>query len=248
MVMAAGVGGTMDLARLVWARWSFRSRALRADLAARQVGDRAALPELLYRDDAIAIWDILHRYVSRVLQAWYRNDEDVRADHELRAWLDELGRYVPDLPGVDAVPALVQFATDIIFRASAQHSAVNNGQFGSYGFVPNAPGAVFAPPRGPGDGPPIEEGDVLRSLPNRDRSRAQLGMAWVLSEPTHRALLTAGESPAFRREICPVAHDAVLALRRDLLALADAVAARNRVLPIPYSNLSPFRVGRSTSV
>jgi hypothetical protein len=248
-VMAAGVGGAMDLARLAWARWSFRRRTLEADLVDRGVDDPRALPELLYRDDARAIWKLLHRYVSRVLGAWYRSDDDVRADYELRAWLDELARFVPDFPlDIDDVATLVQLATDIIFRASAQHSAVNNGQFSSYGFVPNAPGAVFARPFCPGAVPNLDERDVLRALPNRERGLAQLGMAWVLSEPTHRSLLTAGESPAFSREFCPAAHDAVLALRRDLLVLSDAIAARNRTLAVPYSDLSPHQVARSTNV
>jgi hypothetical protein len=249
LVMAAGVGGTLDLARLAWSRWSFSQRTLRADLAARQVGDPTLLPELLYRDDATAIWTILHRYVGGILRAWYRSDDDVRMDWELRGWLDELAACVPGLPAdIDNTAALVQFATDIIFRASAQHSAVNNGQFATYGFVPNAPGAVFAPPRGDGDGSPLDEPDLLRSLPNRTRGSAQLGMAWVLSEPTHRTLLSAGESPAFAPEICPVAHEAVLTLRRDLLTLSAAIMARNSALPNPYRDLLPQRVARSTNV
>ena len=249
MVMAAGVGGAMDLARLAWSRWSFRRRALDADLAARGIDDPRVLPELLYRDDARAIWALLHRYVSRVLGAWYRSDADVRADYELRAWLEELTRFVPDFaPDIDDVPKLVRLATDVVFRASAQHSAVNNGQFASYGFVPNAPGAVFQRPLCSDAAPSFDEGDVLRALPNRERGLAQLGMAWVLSEPTHRSLLTAGQSPAFARELCPAAHDAVLALRRDLLAFADAVAARNRTLAVPYRDLSPHQVARSTNV
>lgn len=248
-VMAAGVGGTMDLARLAWSRWSFRRRTLAADLAQRGIDDPRTLPELLYRDDASAIWALLHRYVSRVLGAWYRNDDDVRGDYELRAWLEELARFVPDVPqDIDDVAKLVRLTTDVVFRASAQHSAVNNGQFASYGFVPNAPGAVFARPLCPDDAPSLDERDVLRALPSRERGLAQLDMAWVLSEPTHRSLLTAGESPAFGSELCPAAHDAVLALRRDLLELSDTVAARNRSLAVPYRDLSPHQVGRSTNV
>ena len=248
-VLAAGVGGTMDLARLAWSRWSFRRRSFEADLVERGVAAPDTLPELLYRDDASAIRTLLHRYVSRVLGAWYRSDDDVRADYELRAWLEELAQFVPDIPpDIDDVAKLVQFVTDVVFRASAQHSAVNNGQFASYGFVPNAPGAVFARPLCPDDAPNFDERDVLCALSNRDRGLAQLGMAWVLSEPTHRSLLTAGESPAFSRELCPAAHDAVQALRRDLLELSDAVAARNRNLAVPYSDLSPHRVARSTNV
>src|SRR5690606_25166452 len=122
---------------------------------------------------------------------------------------------------------LVRVATDIIFRASAQHSAVNNGQFEAYGFIPNVPGVISAPPPRL-DEPPLSDQALLRALNNRDRAAAQLGMAWVLSEPTHRSLLMTGSSPAFTREMCPVAYEATLALRRRLVELGEAIAARNR--------------------
>ena len=48
--------------------------------------------------------------------------------------------------------------------------------------------------------------------------------------------------------ILDAVEDAVLALRRDLLELSDAVAARNRSLAVPYRDLSPHQVARSTNV
>ncbi len=248
LALAAGVGGAMDLARLVWSRWSFSERRLDADLAARGLDDPATLPGFFYRDDARAIWKLLHDYVERILGVWYRSDQDVRDDFELRAWCDDLRREVPGFPrDIDTRAALGRLATDVIFRASAQHSAVNNGQFQAYGFVPNSPGGVFAgPPRL--DEAPMTERELMLSLADRDRGAAQLGMAWVLSEPTHRSLLTTGASPAFTRDFCPAAYDATLALRRRLVELGESMAARNRNASAYYTYLNPDDVGRSTTV
>jgi len=248
VVLASGVGGALDLARLVWSRWSFRKRTLEGDLADRGVGDAKALPGYFYRDDARAIWQLLNGYIERVLQAWYLDDEGVRGDYELRAWCEDVARLVPDFPRViDSRQTLATLMTDVVFRASAQHSAVNNGQFQTYGFVPNAPGTVFA--RLPdGNEAQLEERDVVRALPDRDHSIAQLGMAWVLSQPTHRSLLTTGETPAFSRDFCPAAHDAVLVLRRGLVELAETIGARNDALGDCYTYLCPYDVARSTAV
>jgi len=248
VVLAAGVGGALDLARLVWSSWDFRERTLDADLCARGLDDAAQLPGFHYRDDARAIWVLLNEYVDGVLGWWYRGDEDVREDFELSAWSRDVAQHVRGFPAsIETRAQLVDLATHVIFRASAQHSAVNNGQFQGYGFVPNSPGVVFAWPPQEGEAR-FEMRDLLGAFADRERAVAQLGMAWVLSQPTHRSLLTTGTSPAFTREISPAAHDATLALRRRLVDLGEKIAARNRAAAHLYSYLSPYDVGRSTAV
>ena len=66
----------------------------------------------------------------------------------------------------------------IIFTGSAQHAAVNFGQFDAYGFVPNAP---FARP------PPIEKGvtkfaDILECLPTIHTAGFSAGLAFSLAQ------------------------------------------------------------------
>jgi hypothetical protein len=251
------VGGALDLARMVWSGWSFEDKILAADLARRGVEDSKTLPGYLYREDAGQIWQALHEYAERVLSVWYRRDEDVRADWELRAWADELARWIPDFPSrreatqphrIETRGRLVDVVTAIIFRASAQHSAVNNGQYEMYGFVPNAPGTVYAGLPGVPIGTSYDERDVLEAMPGTTQGFGQLGMTWVLSQPTHRSLPTSGESPAFREDVCFEARQGVSDFRARLQLISKAIEERNAALDVPYTYLDPQNVGRSTAV
>jgi arachidonate 15-lipoxygenase len=259
VAMAAGAGGALDAARLWWSDWSFEKRRFGSDLAIRGVESEKTLPNFRYREDASLLHDAIGAYVKGVLGVWYRSDKDVRDDAELSAWSDELALRIPDFPPgkasdgtrtIDTTTQLFDIITEVIFRATAQHSAVNNGQYDTYGFAPNAPAAVFAPVPDPAlDGPdPLDEQDVFRAMPPLHQSLAQLGMSWVLSQPTHRSIFSSGESPAFAQQRCLEAYEHVQAFRSRLDAISDIIGRRNRGLAIPYTYLDPHNVGRSTGI
>lgn len=259
--MAAQHTGAMELARLVWSDWSWEKRTLSADLAARDVHD---LEEYYYRDDALRVHAAMAEYVESMLSIWYRTDEDVRLDVELQEWARELGGTQGDGSGLESqgkasVPGfperfetrkqLFEHITEVLFRSSAQHAAVNNGQFGSYGWIPNAPVAVY------GELPAAVGGDeesFFKALPNRARTFGQSGMVWILSEPTERSLLRTGESPAFAPDRSPEAYEIVGQFRRRLRALTDSIEGRNEVLEAlgrpPYNYLKPQNIDRSIAI
>jgi hypothetical protein len=248
LVFGASVGGVLDLARLAWRDWSFEARGFAEDLAERGVGDKP-LERYWYREDGAEIHRALHAYAERILRLWYRDDAAVAADFELQAWARALAGWIPrGFPAeITSRAQLVAIATEVIFRASAGHAAVNNGQYDAYGFGPNAPGSVAAPLPRPG-GPPVGEEQVLAALPGVERTLAAIGMSWTLSQPTHHSLLTAGEVPAFTKELNPAAYDAVDALRARLRAISASIRSRNRTLAEPYTYLDPRNVGRSAGI
>lgn len=259
VALAAGAGGALDAARLWWSRWSFEERRFRNELAARGVENDKALPQFRYRDDATDLHDAISAYVAGVLGVWYRSDHDVVGDAELAAWSDELARRIPDFPSskvskrpcrIETRAELFGIVSDVIFRASAQHSAVNNGQYDAYGFVPNAPASLFAPIPDPSSSAAeiLDERDVLRAMPSLEQSLAQLGMCWVLSQPTHRSLFSSGEAPAFSQHLSLEAYEHVQAFRGRLSTISDDIARRNRGMAIPYTYLDPNNVGRSTGI
>jgi arachidonate 15-lipoxygenase len=254
VAMAAGAGGALDAARIWWSSWSFEKRRFPNELALRGVGNDKALPHYRYRDDATLIHEAIRAYVEGVLGVWYRSDENVVQDAELTAWRKELAIQIPGFPSSWASEGprrdLFGIVTDVIFRASVQHSAVNNGQYDTYGFVPNAPGAVFAsiPDPSADAGAILGEEDVLRAMPSAEQSLAQLGMSWVLSQPTHRSIFSSGQSPAFSQHTCLEAYEQVQAFRRRLSTISDTIGQRNRGMAIPYTYLDPHNVGRSTGI
>lgn len=261
--MPGGAVGAMAVARAMARGFDLRERTLHRDLELRGMRD---IPDYPYRDDAVRVRDGMLRYVRGTLSPWYRSERDVLDDHELRAWLDEVAgeggiTSCPTLAdaqggGVDgprgALPSrvetpsqLFEVLTEFIFRASAQHAAVNNGQYDAYGFVPNAPGTFAAELRETG---PMEISDYFDGLPLRDPSVAQLGMVWVLSAPTLRSLLYTGDCGAFAPNVCWEAAEAVAAFRRRMHELSDAIEVRNKRRAVPYRYLDPRNISRSTDI
>lgn len=251
--MAAQHTGNINLVRMKWSSWNYNDHSLRADLSRRDVGD---LPGYLYRDDSVAVHQAIVDYVRGILQIWYQSDEDVWSDPELQNWAREISS--PSLGQVRGFPSaitsreqLFEIATGVIFRASAQHAAVNNGQFGAYGWVPNAPVAVYRnlPDELPPQGQSLfTERDYYRSLPNRAQTFGQTGMVWLLSEPTFSSLLKAGEVRAFTREHCFEAFRVVGQFRRQLLAISDAIDARNKDIGYEYNYLKPQNIDHSIAI
>ena len=50
----------------------------------------ADIPKYHFRDDGLAIWGAIHKYVEDVVNIFYQIDEDVQEDNELQDWDTEL--------------------------------------------------------------------------------------------------------------------------------------------------------------
>jgi hypothetical protein len=245
LALSSGSAGALNAVRLEIANgWSWSARRIDRDLAARGVADAKRLPYYPYRDYGTSLHEILGKYVAQVMAPFYRSDADVAGDTELAGWLAEIASHMNGFPAkLDTVAGLFDVLTEIVFRASAGHAAVNNGQYDAYGHVPTAPGALFTPP-------PMSktytERDALAALPRGAGAIAQIGMAWTLSEPTHYGLYGVGDAPAFDAIYEPRARDAVATVRRRLVAFSEDMRSREASRPVPYTYLDPRNIERST--
>jgi arachidonate 5-lipoxygenase len=262
--LAGRVNGTLDAARAFYAGWSFERRSLEADLEERGVGrDRGnKLPFYYYREDALEVYAAVKKYVSSILALYYENDKVVADDYELQRWVAEVaqpdagdgsavGGDVPGFPDRIATrEQLYALVADLVFRAGPQHAAVNNGQFDAYGWIPNAPALIRAklPEEPSPEGGHFDERRFWKALPSWSPSTSQVNMVWVLSAPTRRTLLHAGESPAFHPSICPEAEQIVGGFRRRLQTISQSIQRRNQTLDIPYRFLDPMNISRSTDI
>ncbi|KAM6973013.1 polyunsaturated fatty acid lipoxygenase ALOX15B-like [Aplochiton taeniatus] len=93
------------------------------------------IPNYYYRDDGLNLWAIINRYVQGVVTFYYTSDAYVTRDSELQNWILDIfthGFHANSGSGIPRsfrnVPELVKFITMVVFTASAQHAAVNNGQ------------------------------------------------------------------------------------------------------------------------
>ncbi len=252
--MAAGVAALLDLARMEYCsnNWSFGQRTLHEDLKARGLDDDEVLRGLYpYRTDAKAHWSSMEAYVGEMVELWYRRPDDVQKDKELNAWFSEI--HSPAFGAIESFPAqvhdrdaLVQLLTHLMFRCSVQHAAVNNGQYDTYGWIPNAPGMLMAPL--PSESQPRLPDSIWTVLPQAKEAMAQIGMVWVLSQPTQSSMLEVGEMPAFDRALNPRAHSIVLKYRRALQRITEDIQARNVSSKSPYTYLLPQYVSQSTQI
>jgi hypothetical protein len=240
--MGVGRDGALALCAKAWSTWSFEQYDLRGDLAARGVDDPGLLPGYHYRDDALKIWDAIAEFAGAIVRNFYRSDADVLADFELQAWIRELAdpevgnfRGLADASGaVQSVDRLVHIVTTMIFIATAEHSSTNNGQYDMYAFIPNVPGAIFAPP--PTTKAPLTEQSLFASLPHPVTAAKQIGMVHLLSQPTVTPM--GRYTPRFfagNPEIEPIVKRFDSALE----TIGREIDARNSALAVPYPYLHP---------
>ncbi|KAL2096941.1 hypothetical protein ACEWY4_006148 [Coilia grayii] len=209
------------------------------------------VPNYYYRDDGIKLWNIINKYVGGVLQYYYKSDEDVQNDTELQRWIMEIFKHgflankstgIPE--SFQTVVELVKFVTMVIFTASAQHAAVNNGQLDFGGWMPNFPSALGKPP--PKEKGQTTEATILQTLPNKTITANSMAIIKLLSKQSKdfRAL---GDFPdELFDEAAPCS--AIKEFQKDLKALEATIEQRNDTITLPYVYLLPKNIENSVAI
>ena len=122
-----------------------------ARLRNRGVDDPSKLPGYYYRDDGLALWTIIEKYVRSYLQLFYLSEVDVEEDTELQAWISDLhhnglhsAKNVPE--AFHSLDEVVECVAGVIWQCVGGHSSVNFSQFEHFSFTPNAPLSAMIPP------------------------------------------------------------------------------------------------------
>lgn len=132
--------------------FKFRQRAFPNDIKNRHMEN----PKLNYpyRDDGLPVWDAIQTFVEAYIVAYYADDQAVINDYELQAWAKELGSdRASGACGLEDFPtefstrkAVAAIFGQIIFTATAHHSAIHFPQYPYAQFVPNLPNALYQSP------------------------------------------------------------------------------------------------------
>ncbi|XP_048010138.1 hydroperoxide isomerase ALOXE3-like [Megalobrama amblycephala] len=246
----AGVGGE-SLAKLLkraTASLTYSALCLPDNISERGLEN---VPYFYYRDDGMKLWNIINKFVGAFLSYYYQCDADVQKDTELQDWISEiftngfLGRDGSGIPSsFQTVNKLVKFVTMVIFTVSAQHAALNNGQFDFGSWMPNYPTALRKPP--PKVKGQTTEEIILETLP--DVSTTVNGMAIL-------KLLSKDCADRYPLGQCPEnLHDEDVPCKlledfqKDLGELSDLIEERNKKLELPYTYLSPKNVDNSVAI
>ncbi|MEH2075692.1 MAG: lipoxygenase family protein [Nostoc sp.] len=235
----------------------FYRRALPIALAARDVAD---LPNYYYRDDAITIWDAIQTYVTDILRLYYKSKEDLVNDAELQAWKNELvspefgriqGLLSPEKSAqitgsLTELNDLIAIITNVIFTATAQHSAVNFSQYEYASWVPNMPFATYQPFN---DLLEKQQSTVnfIDRLPNRLQSFKQIVLVKALSMPvplSSESLLTMANP--FKDEAARKVFQDFQKVR--LRKIEEQIIQRNASVEYPYVRLLPSQIAQSIAI
>lgn len=113
--------------------FNWEANFLEADLASRGIDH---IPGFLYRDDASAIYEALHEYVTEYIAPFYKTADDVQTDPELLAFLSPLSdsssgnrAYLQGFPSPKEMRTpqdVARMLTQLLWIAGVQHHALNS--------------------------------------------------------------------------------------------------------------------------
>uniref|UniRef100_A0A671N849 Zgc:152891 n=1 Tax=Sinocyclocheilus anshuiensis TaxID=1608454 RepID=A0A671N849_9TELE len=206
-----------------------------------------ALPICYYAQDALGVWDALHRFAAGWIRLYYCNDEDVQHDCELQNWIREIFTQgflrVPQ--PFQTAAEMCKFVTMVIFSCSALHAAVNFSQVCSViNKLTEVPAAMSRPPSQTKGS--VSSEDIFSFLPDVNSSCHVLSVLSLLSQPAidfvplchyNEWYFSSGATVKLVEEV-----------RRELKMIAKDIADRNSQLELPYTCLSPDHIENSVTI
>ncbi|XP_078525501.1 hydroperoxide isomerase ALOXE3-like [Lissotriton helveticus] len=243
-----GVAGLIELISREMQSVTYTSICIADDLKSREV---ESLPNFYYRDDGLKIWSAIESYVSGIVDFYYKGDKSIQKDQELQAWVREifkegfLERQSSGVPSsLQTRAELIKYLTMVIFTSSAQHAAVNSGQFDFISWMPNTPGTMRQPPPKTKGTATLES--VLDILPDVDATASLMLTVKVLSdEPGDRRPLGTYPDELFTEE---EPKRCIKAFQERLSHISAEIESRNASLPIKYNYLNPKVIENSVSI
>ncbi|XP_027138935.1 arachidonate 12-lipoxygenase, 12R-type-like [Larimichthys crocea] len=243
-ISACSREGMITILKKSLSTMTYSSLCIRDDITERGVED---VPNFYYKDDGLWLWDIIHRFVHKVLSYYYKNDDEVQRDTELQKWildifehgfLSQAGTGIPEK--LSTVDDLVKYVTMVIFTCSAQHAAVNAGQYDYSSWMPNTPTSMQHRP------PTTKGTTMVETIPNISTTVKGMATMWLLSQPPSD-FVALGDYPEehFNEE---VPCEAIKDFRHELKVLSARIRVRNTSLEIPYTYMDPTEIENSVSI
>ncbi|NXF56070.1 LOXE3 isomerase, partial [Oceanites oceanicus] len=211
----------------------------------------AHVPNYYYRDDGMSIWQAIESFISGIVAFYYGEDAAVSGDTELQAWVMDiftngfLGRTSSGIPSsLRTMAELIKFLTMVVFTCSAQHAAVNNGQYDLGAFLPNSPSSMRHPP-------PAEKGKAflqhfLDTVPEVDTT-ANILVALILLSSRLNDMVLLGHYPEERfTEVEP--RRLIRTFQGRLEEIRDHIEDRNQWAQLRYNYLNPLETENSISI
>ncbi|GAB4841979.1 hypothetical protein Ancab_011937 [Ancistrocladus abbreviatus] len=146
---------SMEVSAAAYKDWRFDLEGLPSDLIRRGMavpdptqphGLKLILEDYPYAADGLLIWEAIENWVRTYVNRYYLDSDLVTLDNELQGWYYEAVNVghadVCDAswwPKLKTPEDLINILTIFIWLASAQHAALNFGQYPYGGYIPNRP-------------------------------------------------------------------------------------------------------------
>uniref|UniRef100_A0A0D9VQ87 Lipoxygenase n=1 Tax=Leersia perrieri TaxID=77586 RepID=A0A0D9VQ87_9ORYZ len=121
-------------------------RGVAVEDATQPHGVRLLIEDYPYANDGLLLWSAIRSWVESYVELYYPDTQTVQCDTELQGWYHEsvhVGhgdlRHAPWWPRLTTPADLASILTTLVWLASAQHAALNFGQYPLGGYVPNRP-------------------------------------------------------------------------------------------------------------
>ncbi|XP_077340070.1 hydroperoxide isomerase ALOXE3-like isoform X2 [Lithobates pipiens] len=209
-----------------------------------------SIPNYLYRDDGMKIWLAVESFVSNIVNYYYTSDAMVKEDPELQAWVAEifkegfLQNSSSEVPSsLESIASLIKYLTMVIFTCSAQHAAVNGGQFDMYSWMPNGPTTMKSPPP-TAKGATMEA--ILKTLPDVNTTALGLIFMWTVSNDPLDTRRLGNYPNKYFTEKTP--QQSIKEFQDKLTEISKHIKERNKTMDLPYAYLDPSVVENSVSL
>ncbi|XP_030853175.1 allene oxide synthase-lipoxygenase protein [Strongylocentrotus purpuratus] len=229
--------------------------SLHADLQGRGVSDPEVLPNYHYRDDALLLHKAIYHLVEQVVEHHYDSPEKIAGDEELQEWAWFLGgqpkcegditadiKGFPNSGRLETSGEITTVITDFIFMFTANHAAVNFGQYDNFGFPPSYPAWLSGKP--PHDKTALCEKDIIDKLPSKKQTLQTMAITALLSSRDNKPL---GDFEVQYMHD-PNGLQALERFRAELKQIGNTIDERNKTREEKYLWLHPSEVPNSISI
>uniref|UniRef100_A0A3Q1ELP6 Zgc:152891 n=1 Tax=Acanthochromis polyacanthus TaxID=80966 RepID=A0A3Q1ELP6_9TELE len=218
------------------ARTTYRSLCVPDDLEDRGLGN---LPHSYFAQDALRVWDALHRFVVSWVNVYYSRDDDVQLDSELQHWITDINTH-----GFTHNSGSACLLYTAVLSEHLEHLLLPLLQLDFALWMPNCPAAMLRPPPQVKGG--MTEDDILSFLPDINSTCRVLMTLVMLSQPAHDSVPLCHYNEAIFAD--GVHRRLVEEVQGQLTAISEDIAERNSRLELPYPYLCPAHIENSVAI
>ncbi|XP_017327611.1 polyunsaturated fatty acid 5-lipoxygenase isoform X2 [Ictalurus punctatus] len=245
---STGGEGILVLSQREFKALTYRSLQPRCDFVDRGV---TKLNKYFYREHSLMLWSAIEKFVSSIVSLYYGSDGEVVQDSELQAWIKDVVEEgfanIPHfgLPNkLKNKQELITLLSVVIFTSTAQHAAINNGQFDFCAWVPNTPCTMRQPPSTDKDSVTMEL--IMNTLPDVSQSCVVMAITWLLSSAQPDKIPLAHYKEEYFTE--SAAQKMIDNFRQDLKYIEMKILKQNKGLKLPYLYLCPSQIENSITI